>query len=195
MLRIIAGQYRGRKLEAPALKSTRPTTDRVRENMFNLVESYLVSQKLCWEDITGLDAFAGSGALGCEALSRGIKHMTFFEQNPQAFSTIKRNVTHLLPEDSGSSQKNSSVTKCFRIDATKPPKPDLPVDLVFLDPPYGKNLCHHCIMGLTQKGWLKPGSLLVLETALQDPLSPFLQNLSIESRHYGDTKIDLLLTK
>ncbi len=183
MIRIIAGSLRGRKLEAPAVKTTRPTTDRVRESIFNVLESRLVTDGLSFENLVVLDAFAGSGALGIEALSRGGKFAIFFEQNPAAYSALIHNLRLLgLDQDQ---------VKSYRCDATKPPKTDSLVNVVFLDPPYGKNLIHHCVTGLQHRGWVDESTLYVAEMDVKDELPEKYAQHILVSRTYGTTKVEL----
>lgn len=184
MLRIITGEWRGRKIDVPGVKTTRPTSDRVRESLFNLLESRIAQDGLALSDMMVLDAFAGSGSLGLEALSRGAKHVTFFEQNPKAFSIVNQNIRSLgIPLDR---------VKNLRLDATKPVKTDAPCDLVFLDPPYGKSLVHFCVRALRTKGWVGPSTLIVAEMAVDDELPEAYQQFSLDCRVYGTTKIVLL---
>lgn len=186
MIRLIAGKYRGRRLEAPDTKTTRPTTDRVRESIFNLLDSYFASAGMTFDGLCVLDAFAGSGALGLESLSRGAGHITFFEQNPMAYSTLLRNMRSL--------EDDSLHMKSYRCDATKSPKAIHAVDLVFLDPPYRKNLIVHCIRSLQKRGWIKETTLFLAETGDDEDLCASLSGISqslLFDRTYGSTKVNL----
>lgn len=184
MIRLITGTLRGRKLEVPPSKITRPTTDRVRESMFNLLESYLAKKERAFEELLVLDAFAGSGALGFEALSRGAKHITFFEPAPDALKVLQHNAAHL--------KLQTSQVKIQRVDATKPSKSKAPVDLIFLDPPYGKGLLSHAYKALGRAGWCGTGTLLICETSDQEGLPEFLQDSVIIQRTYGSTVVSLI---
>lgn len=184
MIRLITGALRGRKLEVPPSKITRPTTDRVRESIFNLLESYLAKKERSFEGLLILDAFAGSGALGFEALSRGAEHITFFETAPDALKVLQYNAAHL--------KLQTSQVKIQRVDATKPSKPKTPADLIFLDPPYGKGLLGPTYKALEKAGWCGPGTLLVCETSDQEALPEFLQNSVMLQRTYGSTVVSLI---
>ncbi len=184
MLRMITGHFKGRKIEAPSASITRPTTDRVRESMFNLLEVDLANEGKSFDGMLVLDAFAGSGALGLEALSRGASHVTFFEQNPKAFGILRQNALHL-----GCSLKN---TKLQRLDALRPPKQASSMDLVFLDPPYGKRLIKFSTEYLAQKGWIDEKALIVAEMAEDDVISIKLEPFIKVNRIYGNTRVCLI---
>lgn len=147
-MRIIAGQWRGRPLDAPAGQTTRPTSDRAREGLFSMLASRLGS----FEDLQVADLFAGTGALGLEALSRGAAHCTFVEKDRAALDILKRNINRLGAGDRAD----------IRAQAVEHlPPPPRPCDLIMLDPPYGT--------GLAQAGldravtWLAPGGWLSVE--------------------------------
>src|SRR5881628_1352305 len=120
-MRIIAGQWRGRKLIAPAGQSTRPTSDRAREALFSMLASRIGS----FADLRVADLFAGSGALGLEALSRGAAHATFVDNNASAAAAIRRNA-----------EKLKAPVQIMTLSALSLPK-SVPFDIVFADPPYG----------------------------------------------------------
>ncbi len=132
MIRLITGRLRGHKLDVPPAKISRPTTDRVRESIFNLLESYMAINGVSFEGLMVLDAFAGSGALGFEALSRGVSHVTFFDPAPPALKVLQHNAATLKCE--------RSDVKIQRVDATKPPKAKQAAGLIFMDPPYEKGM-------------------------------------------------------
>ena len=176
-MRIIAGKYKGHSLAAPAGKNTRPTTDRTRESIFNILANLV--------DIEGLrilDLFAGSGAMGLEALSRGAGFCLFIDNNSRARAIIRQNVEKLNATGS---------TKLFRRDATQMGKIGtmMPFDVALLDPPYGKELGPRAVTSLLDGGWLVDNGLVVLEERLKDfPIQ--LERLTLLSeRQYGDTKI------
>lgn len=178
-MRIIAGKFRSRKLLPPP-PTTRPTSDRARESIFNIINS-LNDSKL--DGALVLDAFAGSGALGLEALSRGATHVTFLEKNPQAICTLKENIAAL-----GASSECSVILG----DTTKPPKAPNPMQLVFLDPPYDQVIEESCIFTLYREGWINSETLIVLETSAKRVLSlPTTINL-IDQRRYGVALISFL---
>lgn len=157
-LRIISGHARGRKIEAPSTSLTRPTSDKVRGAIFSIVASRLAKDERSFETCTVLDVFAGSGALGLEAFSRGAQGGAFIEQNPEAFRTLVDNITHL----------GASDWHAYRRDACDPGKPHGTFNLIFLDPPYGKNLVPRSIRALERLGWLAEDALLVVEVGADE---------------------------
>ncbi|CUW37411.1 putative Ribosomal RNA small subunit methyltransferase D [Magnetospirillum sp. XM-1] len=159
-MRIVAGLHKGRRLEAPSGRDTRPTADRVRQALFDiLVHSDLVEM----EDARVVDAFAGSGALGLEALSRGAAHACFLELAAQPLAAVYANVKALREEER---------TKVIRADAAKPPVAPHACTLAFLDPPYHSGLAAPCLEGLAAKGWLEEGALAVVEVAADEAFTP-----------------------
>ena len=178
-MRIIAGTLKGRKLTPPKDESSRPTADRAREALFSI----LTSRGALTEGMRVLDCFAGTGALGLEALSRGAAHASFIELHPEALSVIRSNVYALGVE------KTATVIKA---DAVKPPRADAPCDLVFLDPPYRKDLVAPCLTALTRSGWVVPGTTVVAEIA-KDETVELPYGFSIEDdRRYGAARILIL---
>ncbi|MDH5326316.1 MAG: 16S rRNA (guanine(966)-N(2))-methyltransferase RsmD [Gammaproteobacteria bacterium] len=147
-LRIIAGQWRGRKLHFPSIEGLRPTPDRVRETLYNWLQNHIANLRV-------LDCFAGSGALGLEALSRGAAHCTFAEQNRDATRAIEQHL-HLLQCDRG------RVLSTDVLNLLKQPAPQA-FDLVLLDPPFRKNLIEPCLQRLQQNHWLQPQAWIYLE--------------------------------
>jgi len=184
MLRIITGTLRGRKLDVPPSQHTRPTTDRVRESLFNLLESYLAQQEMSFEGMKVLDAFAGSGALGFEALSRGAASLTFFEQSAVALKILHHNAAHL--------ELSREAVKIQHVNTLKPPKTSVSMDLIFLDPPYGKDLIEPAYTALMTSGWATDKTLFVLETSHKDVLLPCFDDKIIKQRTYGTTTITLV---
>jgi 16S rRNA (guanine966-N2)-methyltransferase len=152
-MRIVAGKFRGKALTSPEDDSIRPTADRVRESVFNILASRLGPN---FDGLRVLDLFAGTGALGLEALSRGASNVVFVDTGTEARGLIR---DHIEAFGAG------GVTKLLRRDATAlgPAGTMGPVDLVFLDPPYGKGLGEQALASLQAGGWLKPQTLLVLE--------------------------------
>jgi 16S rRNA (guanine966-N2)-methyltransferase len=178
-MRIVAGRFRGARIEAPKGLVTRPTSDRVRQALFNVLGHG--APRVDFEGARVLDLFAGSGALGLEALSRGARFAVFIEEAAAARGAIRRNVEAL---------GLTGVTKIWRRDATKlGPAGTLPFDLVFCDPPYGQGLGIRALAAAVEGGWLAPGAISVLEErADQDIVLPSpLQFL--DARAYGDTQI------
>jgi 16S rRNA (guanine966-N2)-methyltransferase len=175
-VRIIAGTHRGRRIDAPPGRSTRPTSDRVRESAFNLVAPWI-------EGASVLDLFAGSGAMGLEALSRGAAHATFVESDREACRTINRNLDELGLE--GATVLCQDALTVLRADARAGTR----YDLVLLDPPYKRfsSLQNAMISHLSEI--LAPGGLLLVETAANE--EPELPLPKRTSRKYGSTRLTL----
>ena len=152
-MRIVAGRFKGTALAAPKSDATRPTSDRLRETIFNILAHGL---NVDLEGARVLDLFAGTGALGFEALSRGARHCTFIEEAVAARGVIRRNMETL---------GLNGVAKIFRRDATRLGDPGTidPFQLVFADPPYGKGLGEKALVSAASGGWLVPGAICVLE--------------------------------
>jgi 16S rRNA (guanine966-N2)-methyltransferase len=167
VLRIIGGTWRGRKLRFPASSGIRPTPDRVRETLFNWLRS-------CTQGSQCLDLFAGSGALGLEALSRGAAHVTFVEHDVAAAAALR---AHLA-------QWQALGAQVVRADALRYLEGAARAfDLVFLDPPFAAALLERVAALLTARAWLKPGSLIYVECAAREglpPLPPSWQGLKAE---------------
>ena len=184
-MRIIAGRFKGKTLDVPKGLNTRPTTDRVREALFNVLEHG--TPQVDYEGCRVLDLFAGSGALGLEALSRGARYGLFIEDDAGARGAIRRNVEAL---------GLTRITKIWRRDATRLGAVGTiaPFDLVFCDPPYGKRLGMQALASASEGGWLARGAIAVLEErAGQIPDSPHISDEpaleEIDRRRYGDTEI------
>lgn len=180
-MRIVGGKFRGRTLAGPSSQAIRPTADRTRESIFNiLAHAY-------GDPVTGsrvLDLFAGTGALGLEALSRGAGFVLFVDDGAEARAVIRENVQTL---------GTAGVSRIFRRDATKlgDVHPNEPFSLVFLDPPYGKGLAEKALASARIGGWLTPDALIVVEEARAAFTTPegFEE---IERRDYDDTEIVFL---
>jgi len=182
-MRITGGLHRGRPLKAPEGLSTRPTSDRARLSIFNILLHAAFGNL---EDALILDVFAGTGAMGLEALSQGGAHAVFMEQNLAAMRACRENISTL---------KEESRTHLITCDALlPPPRPAQikPRTLVFLDPPYGKNLGVAALAALDKKGWLDPDALIVLEMSKKAP-EPIGEDFSvIDERTYGIARIVFL---
>ena len=152
-MRIIAGEFRGRKLDAPRGDGTRPTTDRVRESLMSAV----FSQRGGFEDAVVLDAFAGSGALGLEALSRGAARAVFYECAPEAAKVVQRNVANL-----GLEPARATVTRADVIERA-PQFARPPFDLIFLDPPYGTGMLEKAMEIITEIDIVSENGIIVCE--------------------------------
>ena len=181
-MRIVGGSHRGRRLTAPAGKDTRPTTDRPREALFNILAhaDWGPDGGSPVDGALAVDAFCGTGALGLEALSRGAEHCTFLDLGRAALEAVRANVAQL-----GEAERATVL----RADATKPPPPKRPCTLAFLDPPYGQGLAPRAMEGLAKGGWLAPGALLVVEVGEGDPLPPPPGFEALDDRRYGDTRL------
>ncbi|SFV36426.1 16S rRNA (guanine966-N2)-methyltransferase [Devosia crocina] len=155
-MRIVAGKYRGKQINSPADDAIRPTADRVRESMFNILGSRIGP---VFEGKRVLDLFAGTGALGLEALSRGAAHVTFVDIGAEARGLIRDHIQAFGV---------AGITKLLRRDATGLGTPGTfgQFDLVFLDPPYGQGLGERALAELAGNGWLKPGATLVWEESV-----------------------------
>lgn len=176
-MRIIAGDWRGRPLIAPPGFATRPTADRVRETLFNMLTSRLGS----FDGLRVADLFAGSGALGFEALSRGAAHATFVESDPKASAAIRANSDKLGATDR---------IQVLAGSAHNLPR-DEPFDLVFADPPYADGSGSAVVQSVLRAGWLRPGSWLCVETARGDSVDPAELLLDTE-RNIGRARLTLL---
>ena len=189
-MRIIAGEFRGRRLEAPKGQGTRPTTDRVRESLM----SALNSARGGFEDAVVLDAFAGSGGLGMESLSRGAATAVFCEQGREAASVIERNLRTL-----GLGRERARLVRGDVLKRLPMPMADGPFDLVFLDPPYA--LAPSEVLGfmgrLREAGLLAPAAIVSYEHdgADDDTVEALAAERSwrvFSHRRFGDTAIDLM---
>jgi 16S rRNA (guanine966-N2)-methyltransferase len=174
-MRIISGQWRGRALVAPPGEATRPTADRVREALFSMLTSRLGS----FEGLRVLDGFAGTGALGLEALSRGAAHATFVERDATALAALKRNIAAL---------KASADVLSTPIESLGPARGAC--DLILLDPPYGEGLGTTALTRLAAQGWIAPHALISVETGRKDVLESPYEILAV--RDHGKARLHLL---
>jgi 16S rRNA (guanine966-N2)-methyltransferase len=173
-LRIIAGLHRGRALVAPAGQTTRPTADRLRQAVFDMLWHAPWAGRALIEGVQVLDAFAGTGALGLEALSRGAAAASFIEQDRAALAALRQNIAAC---------GETARASVFAADATRPPRARAACDLVFLDPPYGQELAPRALAALRQAGWLAPGALLVIEIGKSETLSLTDFDILAEKQH------------
>jgi len=188
-MRIIGGRFRGKQLAAPGKAGggeahLRPTSDRVRESLFNLLAHGDYGDPPPPEGRRVLDLFAGTGALGLEALSRGALRAQFVDDHGPSRALIRRNIESLGV---------IGETKLYRRDATRlGPCRGEPYDLVFLDPPYGTDLGERALASAVDGGWLAPGALVVLESAA-DKKAPEPEGFErLDERTYGETRIAIL---
>lgn len=185
-MRIVGGRHRGRPLTAPPGTAVRPTADRVREALFDILEHGRFAEA-GGSPLPGacvLDAFAGTGALGLEALSRGAAHLTCMERDAAAIAAIRTNARRL--------GELARVT-LLAADAADPPAPLLrgsaPCAVAFLDPPYGSGLAAPALAALAAKGWLAAAAIAVLELAKGEPFAPPAGFALADERRYGKTRL------
>lgn len=178
-MRVVGGELRGRALATPRDHAIRPTTDRTREAVFNVL-AHRFGDRL--EGARVLDLFAGTGALGIEALSRGASYCVFIEESAEGRGLIRTNV-----ETFGLTGR----TKIFRRDATGLGEAGTmgPFGLVFADPPYGKGLGERALRSARAGGWLAAGTLCVVEESAAAPFDPGPAFSVLDERSYGETVI------
>jgi 16S rRNA (guanine966-N2)-methyltransferase len=181
-MRIVGGRLRSRPLAAPKSQSIRPTSDRLRESLFNVL-AHAYGDPLAGARV--LDLFAGTGALGIEALSRGAGFALFVDDGAEARALLRENIAAL---------GLGGTTRIFRRDATKlgPAHPIEPFSLVFLDPPYGQGLAERALASALAGGWLAPGALIVVEEAVQSQFAPPEGFTELERRRYDTTELIFL---
>jgi 16S rRNA (guanine966-N2)-methyltransferase len=181
-MRIVGGRLRGRALAAPKSQTIRPTADRLREALFNtLIHAY-------GDPVSGarvLDLFAGTGAFGLEALSRGAAFALFIDHSAEARALVRENVAAL---------GLGGVTKIFRRNAVMlgAAHPLPPFSLAFLDPPYGRGLAEQALAAAHAGGWLAPDALTVVEEAANAPFAAPEGFDELERRRYDDTALIML---
>jgi len=181
-MRIIAGKLSSRKLIAPAGRTTRPMTDRVRGAVFNIIAHHdwgvAIGDPL--EGTGVLDAFCGTGALAFEALSRGAVQAFLFDKDREALRTAKANAEALGVRD---------ACQIMPVDTLTPPRATEPCQLVFLAPPYRKGLIPPALAALDKAGWIAPNALIMAETAKTETLLLPTKYTVVLSRTYGDTTV------
>ena len=177
VLRIIGGRWRGRKLRFPASPAIRPTPDRVRETLFNWLGAATPGAEC-------LDLFAGSGALGLEALSRGAAQVTFIEQDAAAVRELRARLAEW--EAAGARVRHTDALQYLAGDVQ-------PCDIVFLDPPFNSPLLPRSAQLLETRGWLKAGALIYVECAAREGLPPLPQSWRLlKARRAGEVGYHLL---
>ncbi|HLZ75350.1 16S rRNA (guanine(966)-N(2))-methyltransferase RsmD [Phenylobacterium sp.] len=184
-MRIVSGSFRGKTLAVPDGEATRPTSDRARQAIFNILEHAAWSKGL--RDVRVIDLFAGSGALGFEALSRGAAFCLFVETDAAARGAIRENVEAM---------GQFGTTRVHRRDATDlgvRPGADGPAfDLAFLDPPYAKGLGEIALEKLAGGGWLAPGAIVVFERGASEPAFAAPGFEALDVRDYGAARVHFL---
>jgi 16S rRNA (guanine966-N2)-methyltransferase len=181
-MRVVGGRLKGRILASPASRDIRPTADRLRESLFNiLIHAY--GDPI--QDARVLDLFAGTGALGIEAISRGAAFALFVDNGAEARALLRNNVEAL---------GLGGVTKVFRRDAGDlgPAHPVEPFSLAFLDPPYRMKLAEKALVSLRDGGWLTPGAVLVVEEAKVAGFTAPERFEELERRAYDDKEFTIL---
>ena len=181
-MRIVSGQYRGKAIIAPPGDATRPTSDRARQAVFNILEHAAWAPDLHGARV--VDLFAGSGALGLEALSRGAAFCLFVETADPARGAIRENIDAM---------GLFGVTRVHRRDATDlglpPSSVGAPFDIAFLDPPYAKGLGEKALAQLLAHGWLKPGAIVMFERGRDEPEPATPGFTVLDTRDYGAARV------
>ena len=181
-MRVIGGRLRGRNIAGPSTQAIRPTQDRLRESLFNILMHAYENPML---DARVLDLYAGTGALGIEAVSRGAKFTLFVDNGSEARALLRDNVESL---------GLGGVTKVYRRDASDPgpAHPVEPFSLVFIDPPYRQKLAEKSLAALRDGGWLVPDALLVVEEAKDAEFTAPEGYEELERRAYDETEFTFL---
>lgn len=184
-MRIVGGRHRGRRLAAPADARVRPTADRTRQALFDLLAHgpYGTDDGPAPRGQAVLDAFAGTGALGLEALSRGARHVTFIDDDREALRLVELNARPLA---------RSGEVAVLRRDATRPGPAPAAYDLLLMDPPYGSGLAAPALLALAAGGWLAPDAVAVVELSHDEPFSPPAGFVLVDDRRYGAARLAIL---
>lgn len=194
-MRVIAGQWKKQKLDLPPREYARPTKDRVKESLFNIIESKLLrefEEPISWSDILFIDGFSGSGSIGIEALSRGAGHIFFIENNREVMSVLNRNVSFLKPKPE---QKNISLFQDFKnmpdiVEFVKKENIQFGYFIIFLDPPYKQDLEKMAFECLKSKGYLSQKGFLILEESSDYVYSDILSDLYLkDQRSFGQSQL------
>ncbi len=189
-MRIVGGSLKGRALKAPPRsaqeeRDLRPTADRARESLFNVLLHG--QQPVDLEGATVIDVFSGTGALGLEAMSRGAAHGVFIDNDPKALALVRKNAGNL--------GLGRSVT-LLKLDAARLPPPPrtakTPAALAFLDPPYGSGLALPALAGLKARGWIETGAVSVVEVAAREEFDVPKGFEAVDERTYGRAKLVFL---
>ena len=176
-MRIVGGKHRGRVITAPPGRKVRPTADRVRESVFNILSHGLGDDAPPIDGARVLDGFAGTGAMGLEALSRGADHATFMDID---IAPCRANVEAL-----------GEAARCeiVRADCFYPPPAPAPAVLVFIDPPYGEKRALAALIALDEAGWIAAGAICVVETGGQEEIALTPEFTGLDDRRYGAARI------
>lgn len=176
-MRIVGGKYKGRKLATPATQKIRPTTDRTRESLFNIL-----SNKIDFEDVRIIDVFAGTGALGLEAMSRGGAFVLFIEKSAEGRGLLREN-TQALALQGKSKISKRDATKLGKLDA------GAKFDVAFLDPPYANQLGEKAVAQLIEGDWLSDEVMVILEEATDAFPNEIVGLKQLDVRKFGETSI------
>jgi 16S rRNA (guanine966-N2)-methyltransferase len=179
-MRVIAGQYKNRQLATVEGLSVRPTSNKVKTGVFNIL--YSLGQPLT----SFADVFAGSGGMGIEALSRGASQVTFYEKDPQAAAALKRNLAHV-----GIATKQAVVLK----DALSPLTGRPPFDVIYIDPPYAQGLALKAVQAFLAARAIARSTVVIVETAFNEDLVLPPELICYDTRRYGRTKLQFLRLK
>ena|SRR5438132_1044314 len=183
-MRIVGGRHRGRPLLAPPGATVRPTSDRAREALFNILShGNLAASGIPFAGAAVLDAFAGTGAFGLEALSRGAVAASFIEQDRDALAILRKNIDAL---------GEGTRARIVPGDAARPPRAISPCAVAFLDPPYRSGLAVPALAALRAAGWLAPEALAVVEISAREGLEPPAGFSFVDERVYGAARLVLL---
>lgn len=184
-MRIVGGKHRGRRLLAPSGRDVRPTSDRTRESLFNILahSGWGPDDESPIEGATVLDAFCGTGALGLEALSRGAARAVFLDKARSSLDIARRNADEL---------REAGNCRFVTGDATRPPPAPEAAGLVFLDPPYAQDLAPKALEGLARAGWMSSGALCVVEIAATDSFTAPPAFETLEERGYSQARVIFL---
>jgi len=188
-MRIVGGKHRGRRIAAPAGEAIRPTSDRAREAIFNILAhgGFGAGGASIVAGAVVLDAFCGTGAMGLEALSRGAARASFIDNEPQSLVAVRANIAAL---------REQATTRVMAADATRPPplaKGETPATLAFFDPPYAEAVAATALAGFAQQGWLAPGAICVVEEGARAAALALPGGFErLEFRRYGAARVTLL---
>ena len=174
-MRIIAGKYRGKKLFTPTSESVRPTSDRARESIYNILNSKMAGD---WENFSLLDVFSGTGAFALEAISRGVGEVGLIDIDT---TLLNKNIKLFASE--------TSKIKVIKSNALNLPTTSKQYDVVFIDAPYGKGMSEKVLIELASKGWLKPNALCIIEVEKKEDLILPSNFEEKDERRYGIAKI------
>ena len=180
-MRIVGGSHRGRRLVAPPGETVRPTSDRAREALFNILShGAFAAEGVPFAEKPVLDAFAGTGALGLEALSRGAAEAVFIENDREALTGLRRNIADL---------GETARVRVIAGDATRPPRVTVACAVMFLDPPYASGLAAPALSALAGAGWLMPDELAVVEVGAREPFTAPSGFVILDERVYGAARL------